>query len=373
MGLMIRWSAPRLLSIDVKEEAIGLGNTVTNSSAEQPASSAARPSQRVDWEDNRCGWTTSLALGLASAAALVVIIVAGAWTLGGKGLADRALTDFAMPIGMLWVSLLVICVAALGRGQKSFAAFVAVLWLTIGVIGNRPVGGQVRQSVEYAPTSNPADTIAEPLDAVVLLGGYAWTNQFDVPELASDGQRLMFVAQLWHAGKTKSIICTGTAHFGDRHPSKLGKQLLASIGVPEQVVFQVPGENTSGEMRGLKAFFADPPAQWVKLADEAGDAKSSGSEIDGRRSRSRFEGTPQGVHAGERGHHFSIGLVTSAYHLPRALRLAKAEGLSFTPLPCQLAGSSDSRFNPQDLIPTAGGAKSFAMGAKEWLAWLVGR
>jgi uncharacterized SAM-binding protein YcdF (DUF218 family) len=310
---------------------------------------------------------------MAVAAALALTLVSGAWLLGGKGLADRTLTDFAMPIGLLWMGLLVVCIAAVLRRQRAFAIFVAALWLAIGVIGSRPLGGQIRQSVEYVATSDPAETIDAPLDAVVLLGGYAWTNQFNVPELSSDGQRLMLAAQLWHAGKTKSIICTGTAHFGDQHPSKLGKQLLVSIGVPEEVVFQVPGENTSGEMRGLNAFFADPPERWTRLVVQNKQVELSAAE-----NSTKTGGEPPGFAQLEgvstpRQDDFRIGLVTSAYHLPRALRLAHDQQLSFLPLPCQLSGSSETRFNPQDLIPTAGGAKVMAMGMKEWLARLVGR
>ncbi len=346
-----------------------LSKTVTDSQEERQVSRIPPPRRPIVSR----GWIQSIAIGLAAAAAVVSIIVSGTWLLGGKSLADRTLTDFAMPVGMLWLGLMVTWVAALMRRRWAFAAFAAALWLAVGVIGNRPLGGQIRQSVEYAATANPADTIDTPLDAVVLLGGYAWTNQFDVPELTGDGQRLMLAAQLWHTGKTKSIICTGTAHFGDRHPSKLGKQLLTSVGVPPEVIFLVPGVNTSGEMRGLKTFFAEPPERWVKLVSDAGEAGVSAAENPAKPDGA-LPTDPQAEGAGGlKLQKFSVGLVTSAYHLPRALRLAKAQQLNFLPLPCQLSGSPETRFNPQDLIPTAGGAKSMAKGIKEWLARLVGR
>lgn len=332
----------------------------------QPIADLALPS---GGEGGGCGWMWATVWGLAVAGVWVTAIVSATWAIGGKGLADRALTDFAMPLGTLWTFLLVVAVAAAVRRRWAFAAFVMLIWIALGLAGNRPLGGMVRQSVEYSSTSNPADTIDQSLDAVVLLGGYAWVNQFGVPELGGDGQRLLFTAQLWHAGKTRTIICTGSAHFGDQHPSKIGRELLVSIGVPTEAIFEVPGENTAEEMKSLKAFFADPPDEWIERTGADTMLPKRGSEALVRDAPSADRGEPNADEKGDR----SIGLVTSAYHLPRALRLAETWGLSFVPLACQFSGSAESSFNPRDLIPAASGARSIATGLKARLAGLVGR
>lgn len=277
---------------------------------------------------------------------VVLVIIGWTWSVGGKGLADRALTDLAMPLGAIWLLLFLVAVTfAIGR-QWRIALAIFALWTLFSAAGSRPIGGLVRQSVEYPAETNPADTIESPLDAIVLLGGYAWVNQFEVPELGSDGQRFLFAAQLWHSGKTRSIICTGTAHYGSNHPSKLGRELLRSVGVPDEVIFESPGENTSQEMAGLREYFDAPPAQWLALV-----GRDREPPIDEPR----------------------VGLITSAMHLPRALRLADTQQLTFVPLPCCFSGSADEPFVPRDLIPAASGAKSIASGLKEKLAILVGR
>ncbi len=48
---------------------------------------------------------------------------------------------------------------------------------------------------------------------VVVLGGCAAYTHSGYPEVNSEGQRLIAAAQLWHAGKTKTIVCTGEDNF----------------------------------------------------------------------------------------------------------------------------------------------------------------
>ena len=68
----------------------------------------------------------------------------------------------------------------------------------------------------------------------------------------------------------------------------------------------------------------------------------------------------------------AIGLITSGYHLPRAMRLAKTHGLDFDPLPADTRGPAGRR-GLGSVVPTVSAGDSIAQIAKEWLAWLIGR
>ena len=144
---------------------------------------------------------------------------------------------------------------------------------------------------------DPIDHVAElPLRAAVVLGGGVHMTPANQPEVGCDGQRVFTAAQLWHAGQTRAIICTGErVHVGDDQ-SEIARQLLESVGVPTRAIFEIGGENTTLEMRNLKQLLDAPPAG----IDSTGD----------------------------------IAVFTSAFHMPRAIRLAEVNELNMIPIPC---------------------------------------
>ena len=284
---------------------------------------------------------------------LLVVAVMVIWSaiFGGRSTAERAITDFAMPLGLCWLTGLWAVTFCLRRRRWLIGSICLLFWLLLTLGSSNYIANALGQYVRYVPQTYPASEIEQPLDAIVLLGGYAYPNRFNVAELGSDGQRLLLAAQLLHANKTKTVICTGTSASGQSHPSAIGKQMLVSLGGDPGVIFEAPGFNTHAEMQSLQEFFSKPPDDWLALTGgekEAGD--DSGGDAAGYR----------------------LGLVTSATHMPRALRLSKTVGLNFEPLPCCLAGGGGP-FNPRSLIPNAGAAKNVSGSFKEVLAKLVGR
>ncbi|MHB8902668.1 MAG: YdcF family protein, partial [Thermoguttaceae bacterium] len=67
-----------------------------------------------------------------------------------------------------------------------------------------------------------------------------------------------------------------------------------------------------------------------------------------------------------------LGLVTSAWHMKRALRLARVNGLSLQPLPADFRGTA-IEWAPRDFNPTGSGFLKSELACKEILAGLVGR
>ncbi len=110
--------------------------------------------------------------------------------------------------------------------------------------------------------------------------------------------------------------------------SQIGRKLLQQVAVPKEAIHEIGGQTTFGEM--------------VQLAKV--------------------------VNSTER-----LGLITSAWHLKRALRLANAQGLRPDPLPADFRSPPDMRPTILDLFPDATSATLVQLAAKEWLAGLVGR
>ncbi len=280
--------------------------------------------------------TIRRSLFLAAAVGLVfsIFLVLFSYLIEGLQLATRSATELVMPVGLIWVAMFTGMVFfALQRNRPATLSFV-LGFLFVSITGNPYLSSKFIQSVEW-PEVEPQATPENPYRTVVVLGGAATTTSLQTPELQRDGERLFSAAQLWHAGLVSSVICTGSASDGVDHPRDLGSVLLESVGVPSEVIYRIPGENTSQEMAGVKAFFADPPADFPKAGDDV--------------------------------------LITSAFHLPRAMRLAKKHNLVFDPLPCGYRSGFFSRFSPRAMIPKAEATANFGTALKERLGGLVGR
>ncbi|WP_164103381.1 YdcF family protein [Candidatus Laterigemmans baculatus] len=283
------------------------------------------------------------------AAVLLVLLGVQALQFGRPGL-EKMLTELAMPLGLLWLTLaLAVAYAAIHRwrtrrvaggeassngSSRAWLGIALVLWVALSLLGNRSVATWAWAQTQYPLDDAPQ---VEQLDAVILLGGGVHADPFDAPQLASDGDRIRPPLQLWHAGRVKKIIVTGTSALpGERGPADLTEELLISLGVPATAILRVSGRNTSEEMVELREVVAALPAR-----------------PDGRPPR--------------------VGLVTSAYHLPRALRLARGQGLDLVPLPAGYNGSGRSTGWARELVPTSGALDDVTACWKEWLAAAVGR
>jgi uncharacterized SAM-binding protein YcdF (DUF218 family) len=67
-----------------------------------------------------------------------------------------------------------------------------------------------------------------------------------------------------------------------------------------------------------------------------------------------------------------IGLVTSGYHLRRAMRLARGHGLQATPIPADVRGELQPA-STVGLVPSGPGFHAVQTASKELIAGLVGR
>lgn len=177
-------------------------------------------------------------------------------------------------------------------------------------------------------------TALERLDAIVVLGGGTTTNPNAQAQLARSGERIGMAAKLFLAGKTERIICTGTQKYisspDDLDTAQESKTLLLGLAIPPESIDTIPGQNTYQEMQNLKIWLADHP-----------DAQR-------------------------------IGILTSAWHLQRAMRLAKSTGIEATPIPADFLSRYPS-VSPDWIIPSSENLERSALALKERLAAFVGR
>ncbi|MGI9430076.1 MAG: YdcF family protein [Bythopirellula sp.] len=239
-----------------------------------------------------------------------------------------------MPIGLLWNGLCLGALVCFWNGRSRLAALAGGLAIAVGVVANPTLSNWLMGSHEAKfPTRGP-DDFDQPLDAVCVLGGVTQRLPSGRVEVNSFGQRIVSIAEFWHAGKTNWIVTTGGVPAdGPKQECKKNADLLASLGVPAERILQMPARNTSDEMRSIKKI----------LSERASD----------------FPGG-------------RIGLVTCAFHMPRAMRLARSNGLDLVPLPGGHRAVARP-WQPSFLIPDANALLNNSLLAKEWLAMGVGR
>ncbi len=271
-------------------------------------------------------WPALLLAGLLSTG-----LIALGYGLHGKPLAEKTLTALVMPVGMFWILLTgrLVQLTILRQGRGTAALF--LLWLALTTLATRPVPRMVSRSIESSVTAyNPERDGA--LDVVVVLGGGTsqgnWRSQ-----AAGAGDRLVMAAELYHLGLTRQLITTGQVTEGvsdsQPDPSEQTHAIWTKLQIPDASIRQVGGRNTYEEMQQLKQLWP---------------------ELSGKR----------------------VGLLTSALHLPRAMRLAKAQGLELIPIAADVRSAVET-WGLLNFIPSAGNLAELAQAQHELMAAWVSR
>ena len=251
---------------------------------------------------------------------------------------EKALTVFARPDGILWCLLTSVIFVAWPRCDRMTVSLLCLVWLLFTVGGNSILANQAARHFEEPYLANNPMERDQPFDYVVLLGGSLWYGPNKTAALNASGDRLIVATRMYFEGKTNRLICTGSnieslENDDTPSPAELARTLLIELNVPEEDILLVEGRNTSEEMANLRRLFN--------------------------------EELPSGEP-------YSIGLVTSAWHMPRALRLAQEQGLAFEAVPADFRYSNDP-VTPLSLIPSTVNLSEMGSHIKEWLARLVGR
>jgi len=236
-----------------------------------------------------------------------------------------------MPLGLLWLGLLLASLWAFRRKSPGLGAFLILLWLGCSLVGNLQVGHALMGRLEIQIPALPTDT--PPLEALFVLGGGTQVDDQGKPFLSDGGDRVAEAARLWHSGRTKLLVASG----GSRDRAE-GRDL---------------GLETAEIWRSLGI-----PATAIRVIEEP--CFITRSEIQAYRRLKAREGWQR------------VGLLSSAWHLPRALALAQREGLEVIPLPSDRRGRVP-RFQLWHLVPQYEGLQHTQLACWEWLGRRMGR
>lgn len=265
---------------------------------------------------------------------LALAVAAGLFL--GRMAVEKIVTVLMMPCGVIWMLITGAAIWSYSAGDKRSARRIAVIWLIYSAAGNGILCSILVRSLEseYALVRPLQES---PFDVVVVLGGGAQTGANGRHQGNASGDRLILAAQLFHQKVTPRLICTGqritSMNSSGVNPAAQSADVLKNLGVPDEAIDLVGGRNTSEEMQNL------------------GD-KFRNSEL-------------------------RIGVVSSAWHLPRATRLARQQQLKIIPLPADfLSGPPRSITTGEtvlECIPQGGTFMVMSHVLKEHLAMLVGR
>lgn len=245
----------------------------------------------------------------------------------------KAVGALAMPAGLLWVFTLGIAYLLLRRRQWFAGILVLFVWILYAVAGNFYVGTALMAGLEREVPLLETGRV-EPFDAVCVLGGGTELDPAGRPILGEAGDRIVTAARLWHAGKARFLVASGTgldAMTGARDLGQETRAIWLALGVPDGAIVTVPEPclNTREEIAAYRKL--QDARNWKRLA-----------------------------------------LVSSASHLPRALRLAEKAGLAFTPVGADWHGRRH-RLQPQRLVPTGEGFRLVAVASWEYLGRRLGK
>jgi uncharacterized SAM-binding protein YcdF (DUF218 family) len=248
-------------------------------------------------------------------------------------IALKFLSYLASPMGAFVAGLVASVVLAVLRFRRlarlvAGLAIAQLIFFSLAAVSNAlllPLEDEARAEAAAAPACC--------YDAIVVLGGSigpALPPLRPDPQLFDSSDRVWHAARLFHRGVAPRIIVSGGSYAvesGQAPPTQTEamamRQFLVALGVPEdRIVMEGKSLNTIGNMRETRALV----------------------------------GTAQ------------VALVTSAFHMPRALRLAREAELNAAAFPTDWQALPLEGPFWEYLLPSVGGLAGSGIAIKEYLA-----
>jgi uncharacterized SAM-binding protein YcdF (DUF218 family) len=227
---------------------------------------------------------------------------------------NKLLPVFVLPVGIL---VLLLAVAA-WRGWRWLTAATALLLLA----GSFPVvANQFLRPLENRYPARSVGTMAE-ADAVIVLGGFmSGTKEVGLVQEWSDAvERFEAGVALAKAGKVRMLLFTGDPRGSE-----------GSAARREAILRGVPAAQI--ETLGWVGNTADEAAALRRYAKEKGFKR--------------------------------VVLVTSAWHLPRAMLQFRKAGVEIVPFPVDYRALPSTFLSYMDFIPTANGLEKIELAMRE--------
>jgi uncharacterized SAM-binding protein YcdF (DUF218 family) len=248
----------------------------------------------------------------------------------------KYLTSFVMPPASMAVGLLLAWVLLL-VGLRRLGTLVAVLAIAETlVMAFPPVADALIEPLQDKARAAAAQAPPCCYEAIVVLGGGmtpAAPPFVAEPDLADAADRIWYAAQLYHRGVARRIIVSG----GSLLPIKAGpaateaeamRRFLIDLGVPsDAIVSDGNSMNTLENIRNVRAM--------------VGDAR--------------------------------VALVTSAYHMPRALKIARQGNLNVGAFPTDWRPPPEARPSWENWVPAIAAMAWSSISLREHVALLLDR
>ena len=261
-----------------------------------------------------------------------ILFVSAAGIVGGQFAFEKTLLAMAQPVGLIWLGLMILIYFALLFRQTFPAIIGIVLWAILMTAGNGFIANSLAQHLESEWIEFQLKDVPK-LDVAIVLGGGTNTRISGEAQLGGAGDRIATAAQLYHQQNEVVLICTGSQPVRtgkDQHPRDEAFQLLQGLGVPKTQLQRIKGATTFEESQSMR-----------KYLDENPDIQR-------------------------------IGLITSAWHIPRARALMNREKIEVIAIPSNFF-SGPFTPTPESIIPSADSLRITQLMLKELLARSLGR
>lgn len=256
--------------------------------------------------------------GVGVIVALLIAIVCAAFDIPAR----KTLQALLMPSGFAWMLIGGLATGCFMLHFHRIGTVLTVTFVLMGLGGNYWCGAMLMANLERR-VDVQASASDEQYDVVCVLGGGASRRYDGQPQFGANGDRLRLGVLLHRQQRTPLLLTTGFFAPDSRH-------LWVQLGVPaDHVLMDREPDNTNEELALIK-----------RLAGERGWKR--------------------------------IGVVSSAWHLPRVTLLAARQGLSILPLPCDWLGAVPP-WTAEMLVPKGDGARLIELALKEHLGLMLGR
>ena len=226
--------------------------------------------------------------------------------------------------GLFVFLIILVLVSALARRRRDCIFLLVFSGLLLYLLSIRPVRDILVYQLE---TQYPYTTQAK-ADVLVVLGGDVRHNTLDNPRRAvptdSTLQRLHFAYRLYRQKGLPIIVCGGTPLGRNTKESAVMAATLVQLGVPGAKIYQEDcSRNTRENLQNIRAYL-----------QKKGYKKP--------------------------------GIITSAMHMPRAMRTASGLGIKAVALPCDYHYEG-ARYHFYDIFPDTNYLRENFIALKEYI------
>jgi uncharacterized SAM-binding protein YcdF (DUF218 family) len=248
----------------------------------------------------------------------------------------KFLTHFAMPPASMAVGLLLGGVLAV-VGLRRFGMLVVLMAIAETLVMSfPPVADALLEPLQDKARAAAAQAPACCYDAIVVLGGGmtpAAPPFLTEPDLSDGADRIWHAAQLYHRGVARRVIVSGGSFVEQRggpatSEAEAMRRFLIDLGVPlEAIVSEGNSLNTLENIRNVRQM--------------VGDAR--------------------------------VALITSAFHMPRALKIARQGNLNVGAFPTDWRLPPEARPPWENWVPSIAAMAWSSISLREHIAVLLDR